>query len=140
MNGTHWSDDDLLEHLYGLKSENEHFKTCSECAARARILEDARARIAEPPDVPHELLEAQRRSIHQRLGSRVYTWHPMRWAMSAAAIGAIALGLTLFQTREPQHPHSGDDQFYAELSSLEQTTAPRAVQAIDALVEDDVQE
>ena len=117
-----------------------HFNTCNVCAARARKLEDARARLAEPPDVPHELLEAQRRSIHQRLGSRVLSWLPVRWAMSAAALGAMALGLTMFRANEPLHSHSVDDQFYSELSSLDQTAAPRAVQAIDALVEDDTQE
>ena len=52
----------------------------------------------------------------------------------------MALGLMLFQAHEPQHPHPGDDQFYSELSSLDQTAAPRAVQAIDALVEDGSQE
>jgi hypothetical protein len=139
MSGKHWTDDELLEHLYGLRSGDEHIETCSECGARARLVAGTRAAITEPPDVPHDLLEAQRRSIHQRLGSPVGVWHPLRWAVPAVAMAALALGLTLFRGNEPLHPR-GDDQFYAELSSLDQNPAPRAVQPIQALVEDDIQE
>ena len=140
MKAPHWPDDQLLEYLYGLRPEDEHFRSCPECAARAEALEQARAQTAEPPDVPYEFLEAQRRRIHQRLGSPVHAWHPLRWAMSAVAIGAVALGFTFFQNQQPVHPRGADDQFYSELSALDQSSTPRAVQAIDALVEDDTQE
>ena len=139
MSGKHWTDDELLERLYGLRSGDEHIESCGECAARARVADDTRATITEPPDIPHDLLEAQRRSIYQRLGSPVRVWHPLRWAVPAAAMAAVALGLTLFRVGEPLNPR-GDDQFYAELSSLDQNPAPRAVQPIEALVEDDTQE
>jgi predicted anti-sigma-YlaC factor YlaD len=139
MSGKHWTDDELLEHMYGLRRGDEHLESCSECAARARMVADTRAAITEPPDVPHDLLEAQRRSIYHRLGTPVRGWHPLRWAVPAAAIATLALGLTLFHGNDPLHPR-GDDQFYAELSSLDQNPAPRAVQPIEALVEDDVQE
>jgi hypothetical protein len=139
MSGKHWTDDELLEHLYGLRSLDKHLESCGECAARVRMVADTRAAITEPPDVPHDLLEAQRRSIYQRLGSPVRAWHPLRWAVPAAAVATLALGLTLVRGNGPLHPR-GDDQFYAEISSLDQNPAPRAVQPIEALVEDDVQE
>jgi predicted anti-sigma-YlaC factor YlaD len=139
MSGKHWADGEFLEHLYGLRSVDEHLESCSECATRARTIAHTRTAITEPPDIPHDLLEAQRRSIYQRLGSPVRAWHPLRWAVPAAAMAALALGLTLFHGNEPLHPR-GDDQFYTELSSLDQNPAPRAVQPIEALVEDDVQE
>jgi predicted anti-sigma-YlaC factor YlaD len=137
MSGTHWPDDELLEHSYGLRAADEHLESCGECAARARTISDKRAAIMEPPEVPDDLLAAQRRSIYQRLGSPVRAWHPLRWAVSAAAVVALALGLTLFHGNEPPHP-GGDDQFYSELSSLDQNPAPRAVQPIEALVQDDI--
>ena len=140
MSASHWSNDELLEHLYGLKSEDEHFRCCGECAARAREIADMRAQSAQAPDVPHEVLEAQRRNIYQRLGSPIRAWHPLRWAMTAAAVAAIILGLTLFHPGETPRTRASDDQFYAELSSLAQTPAPRAVQPIEALVDDDSQE
>jgi hypothetical protein len=139
MSGKHWTDDELLEHLYGLRSGDRHIEACGECSARARVVAEKRVAIAEPPDIPHDLLEAQRRSIYKRLGSSVRVWHPLRWAIPAAAMAALALGLTLYRGNEPQHPR-GDDQFFADLSSLDQNPAPRAVQPIQALVEDDVQE
>src|SRR5258706_11855364 len=78
MSGKHWTDDELLEHLYGLRSGNKHMESCGECTARARMISETRDAVTEPPDVSHELLEAQRRSIYQRLGSPVRVWHPLR--------------------------------------------------------------
>src|SRR5258708_7328424 len=57
----------------------------------------------------------------------------------AAATAALVLGLTMFHRNEPLHPRY-DEQFYAEISSLDQNPAPRAIQPIESLVEDDTQE
>ncbi len=139
MSGKHWSDDELIEHLYGLKSADAHFESCGECGARARTIAERRAAVTRPPEVSHEFLAAQRRKIYERLGSPVRAWHPLRWAVSAAATAALVLGLTMFHRNEPLHPRD-DEQFYAEISSLDQNPAPRAIQPIESLVEDDTQE
>jgi hypothetical protein len=52
---------------------------------------------------------------------------------------AVMFTLALLRVNELSRVR-GDDQFYTELSSLEQNPTPRAVQAIEALVHDDVQE
>jgi predicted anti-sigma-YlaC factor YlaD len=138
MRERHCSSDELIAHLYGLKSADEHLDSCGECSARLRQAELRRTEAAEAPEVPDELLAAQRRSIYQRLGSPVAAWHPLRWAASGMAMFAIVLGLTLSYTRPAAH--SRDDSFFVEISSLDQNPAPRAVQPIQALVEDDVPE
>lgn len=138
MKERHCSSDELLEHLYGLKSADEHLSLCGECSARLRQAQHRRTEAAQAPEVTDELLAAQRRSIYQRLGSPVAVWHPWRWAVSGMAMFAIAMGLTLSYSRPPAHAR--DDSFFAEISSLDQNPAPRAVQPIQALVEDDVQE
>ena len=138
MKERHCSSDELIEHLYGLKSADEHLNSCGECSARLRQVELRRAEAAQSPEVSGELLAAQRRSIYQRLGSPVAAWHPLRWAASGMVMLAIVMGLTLNYTRPPAH--SRDDSFFAEIASLDQNPAPRAVQPIQALVEDDVQE
>jgi hypothetical protein len=80
MRERHCSSDELIAHLYGLKSADEHLNSCGECSARLRQAELRRTEAAEAPEVPDELLAAQRRSIYQRLGSPVAAWHPLRWA------------------------------------------------------------
>jgi hypothetical protein len=138
MNSDHWTDDELLEHLYGVSSPHDgHLSACPECAARADHLARVRAQVTRAPEISEEFLAAQRRGIYQRLGSPL-PWHPMRWALPMAATLAFALGLTLYRANQPLH--SRDDQFYAEISSLDQNPAPRAVQPIEALVQDDIQE
>lgn len=138
MTSEHWTDEQLIEHLYGLRSADEHFAACPLCAARAEQVSRARREATHPPEIPDALLAAQRRSIYNRLGSPLRVWHPMRWAVSLAAMLAVALGLMLYRGNEAAH--SRDDQFYAEISSLDQNPAPRAVQPIEALVAEDIQE
>ena len=138
MRERHCSNDELIEHLYGLKSADEHLNSCGECSARLRQAELRQSETAEAPEVPDELLAAQRRSIYQRLGSPVAAWHPLRWAASGIAMLAVLMGLTLSYTRPTAQ--SRDDRFFAEIASLDQNPAPRAVQPIQALVEDDVPE
>ena len=138
MKERHCSSDELMEHLYGLESADEHLNMCGECCTRLRQAELRRTEAAQAPEVPDELLAAQRRSIYRRLGSPVAAWHPWRWAASAMATFAVAMALTLSYTRS--QAYSRDDSFFAEISSLDQNPAPRAVQPIQALVEDDVPE
>ena len=137
MNSRHWTNDELLDHVYGLKSSDEHLSSCDECATRRDRLERIRGDVTRPPEIPEALLAAQRRSIYQRLGSPIRAWHPMRWAVSIIAMFFAAIALTVYQPRSPLRSY--DDQFYAELSSLAQDPAPRAVQPIEALVADDIE-
>ena len=140
MNASHWTDGELLEYFYGLKAPDQHLASCPQCAARAenaaRIRKDATA----APEISVELLDAQRRAIYRRLGSSPWSWHPMRWAVSMIVTLALVLGLTLFKPARPGLTRSHDDQFYAEISAIAQDPAPRAIQPIEALVADDIQE
>jgi anti-sigma factor RsiW len=142
MNGRHWIDEELLEHVYGLRAQeldsDEHLASCPECAARRSQMARVRAEVTQPPEVSDEFLAAQRRSIYQRLGTPLRSWRPLTWAVPAAVTLAIALGLIVDHGRQPVRSH--DDQFYAEIASFDQNPAPRAVQPIEALVEDEIKE
>ncbi len=137
MTGNHPADDELLDGLYGVRPENEHPRTCPECARRLRDLAAVRAEVVRPPEVTSDFLAAQRRSIYRRMESPLGAWHPLRWAFLLATLLALALGLTLYRA-ERAHP-SRDDQFFSEVSSLDRASAPLAVQPIEALVGDDAQ-
>ena len=134
----HWSNDDVLEHLYGLKAADGHFNSCADCAARVQEAAALRARVTTPPDISHEFLAAQRRRIHERLEFPLRTWHPWRWAVPFVAMLAVALSLTLW--RSPARSHSEDDRFFAEIEAVAQNPTPRAVQPLEALVGDDAPE
>jgi hypothetical protein len=127
----------MIDCLYGLYAGDEHLNSCTECGARFRKLAAVRAEVVRPPEIPFELLAEQRRRIHSRLEKPFFTWHPLRWAGAAAAISALALGLLL---HHPKAPAARDDQFFSEITTLDQNPAPRAVQPIEALVGDEAQE
>jgi len=139
MTSEHWTEERLLDHLYGLIDADEHLAACQECSTRAAALSLRRTLAAAPPEIPDDFLAAQRRRIHERIGSPRRAWHPLRWAVSAMAVLAIVLGLSLYRSNPAVTP-SHDDQFFTEISTMAQTSAPRAVQPIEALVQDDTEE
>ena len=67
MNGGHWSDEDFIDHVYGVGPYDGHLDVCGECRARARLTSARRESVTRPPEVSHEFLAEQRRRIHLRL-------------------------------------------------------------------------
>src|SRR5437763_531519 len=104
MNSRHWTDHELLNYLYGLTSADEHFNSCADCAARAGRLAGLRAESAQSPQISDEvlteILAAQRRSIYQRLGAPIRSWHPLRWTAAGIAMLSVVLGLTMYQSNQ----------------------------------------
>jgi predicted anti-sigma-YlaC factor YlaD len=131
----HWTEIDFEHALYGLKDRDQHVEQCAECRGQLeRLFEQRRAATVEP-DVSREFLEAQRRSIYQRLSEprRHWAW---RWALSAAALLALALGLTLERSRPPVQPTISDEQLFSDLSRIQQSAEPKAIQPLHSLFEE----
>ena len=129
----HWTEDDFKQWLYGLKEEDQHLAECAECRGERERLALERRRILTPPEVSNDFLAAQRRSIHQRLGQPMRNWMPLRWALSAAAVLVVALGVTLSTRRAPA---ISDEQLFSELAAMEQTAEPQAIAPIHQLFEE----
>jgi hypothetical protein len=92
------------------------------------------------PEVSAEFLAAQRRSIYRRLDEPRRTWIPMRWALSLAMLLLmIAGGLTL-ERRHGTAPvisaPISDDQLFSDLSAMEQSNEPKAIQPIHGLFQE----
>jgi predicted anti-sigma-YlaC factor YlaD len=134
----HWTEEQLLEHLYGLRNADEHLTSCPECSSRFAQMSTSRKGATEPPEIPDDFLAAQRRRIHERIGSPLRSWRPLRWAVPLMAVFAIVFGLTIYHSMPT--PQSHDDQFFSEISTMAQTPTPKAVQPIEALVDEDMQE
>jgi predicted anti-sigma-YlaC factor YlaD len=132
MGASHWTEDDLLNRLYGLPNAGEdHLAACPECRARLEELRVRRQAMTQPPDVPHDFLAAQRRAIYSRLE---HSRNPLlKWGPAFAATVVLATGFLAYR-HEPT-PVKSDEAVIAEIYSMEQSAEPAVAQPIQALFE-----
>lgn len=138
-NGGHWSDEDFINHVYGIGPEEGHLAVCGECRARADAIRARRAFVTREPEVPLEFLAEQRRRIHRRLEVE-------RGAMNrfVPALGAVLLLLAglffLYQSPRPQPVpapvSASDSQLFSDIYALEQTSEPHVAKPMRALFEE----
>jgi hypothetical protein len=92
------------------------------------------------PEVSSEFLATQRRGIYQRLGESNHPWISMRWVLSLAMLLLmVAGGLTLerrHNTATANSPGLSDDQLFSELSAMEQSNEPKAIQPMHGLFQE----
>jgi hypothetical protein len=92
------------------------------------------------PEVSAEFLAAQRRSIYQRLGESNHPWISMRWVLSLAMLLLMVAGGLTLQRRHgattPNSPALSDDQLFSELSAMEQSNEPKAIQPMHGLFQE----
>jgi hypothetical protein len=88
------------------------------------------------PDVSAEFLAAQRRSIYRRIDQPRRSVHVMRWALSLAMLLVLFAGGLTFERRHKPAPAISDDQLFSDLSAMEQTNEPRAIQPIHGLFQE----
>jgi hypothetical protein len=91
-------------------------------------------------EVSSEFLAGQRRSIYRRLDQPRRNWAPMGWALSLAMLLLMfAGGLTLerwHKTVPPTSSSMSDDQLFSDLSAMEQSSEPKAIQPIHGLFQE----
>lgn len=135
----HWTDDDLLNALYGIGPEDGHLKECAECRGRWSELHARRSDLTKAPDLSSDFLAAQRRSIYRKLDRA-----PRRMVQIAPAfVALLMLVIGLFLVRpsgSPSTPAStepgiSDAQLYSDISSMMQNPEPEAGKPIHALFE-----
>ena len=133
----HWTDEQLIEHLYGIGPENKHIDECVECRERLAAMVASRHAIesASAPleQVPFELLAAQRRAVYSRL-SRPF--HIRRWAAAAATVVLLASGVLMYeQNQQPAPPPQQvtDAQLADQVSQLAQDSEPAPAAPLEGL-------
>jgi hypothetical protein len=88
------------------------------------------------PEVSSEFLAAQRRSIYRRLDQPHRNWMSLRWALSfALVLMMLAGGLTL-ERRHKSAPALSDEQLFSDLSAMEQSNEPKAIQPMHGLFQE----
>jgi hypothetical protein len=131
----HWTEIDFQNWLYGVKDQDQHVTACADCRAELERLRVERRRLTAQPQVSAYFLAAQRRSIYNRLEEgRAGHWAAWRWVLSTAMLLAIVVGLTIPRWHKTA-PAVSDDQFFRDLSAMEQTAEPKAIQPIHELFE-----
>jgi anti-sigma factor RsiW len=130
----HWTDEQLIEHLYGIGPDGKHIEQCSDCRERLSRMVAARRAIeaeASPLEqVPFELLTRQRRSIYARI-AQIPSWRlgvqVRRWAAAAAMIALLGGGAFLYEQNQRQHALQNkvtDAQLAQEVSQIAGDSEP----------------
>ncbi len=137
----HWTDDQLIAHLYGVGPDDHHLPNCGDCQSRLSGLKKRQQELRSE-DVSPELLASQRRRIYQRLTARVRwsaRWQVRRW-VSAAAVGLALGGSVLFyQERERQQSANSmlsDAQLAQDVSLLSQNSEAPPTEPLHALFDE----
>jgi len=133
----HWSDEDLINRLYGIGRGDSHLEKCEECRARwLRVCERRGVMLEKSPEVPPELLVAQREAVQRRVARGGRGWSlPLTPALAALAV--IVLALVLFRPVPAPAPTlaSNDGDFFTEIYSMVESPEPLAAEPINGLFE-----
>ncbi len=132
----HWNETDFNQLLYGVKDEDSHLRECAACRAELDRLRTVRQRVLAETEVSQEFLDAQRRSIYNRLNHSMRNFAPLRWALSVGMLLVLAAGITIPRYLKSPVTLTTDEQLYSDLTAIEQTDEPKAIQPLHKLFED----
>jgi len=107
MSAGHWTEEELLAHLYGVGPQDGHELKCKQCQSRLSDIEISRVQnellYEQGSEVGAEFFAAQRRSIYARIGEPKTGFAVRRWVPGLAILGTICAGLVLFEPRSVHH-------------------------------------
>jgi hypothetical protein len=137
----HWTDDQLIAHLYGVGPDDQHLPGCQLCQSRLSGLKKRQQELRSE-DVSSELLASQRRRIYARLTAPVHwsaRWQVRRWA-SVAAVAAVLGGSALFYEEHEQQQAAArslsDAQLAQDVSLLSQNSEAEPTGPLEALFDE----
>ena len=137
LEDNHWTDEDLLDRLYGIGRADTHLDECGNCQARWQALMEARRRVIEPPVVDEAFLAAQCREIYRRLdaGDGRARW---RWVPALAMAGVALLAVVVSRPVPAPAPSLAlnEPQFFAEVQDVASSYEPQSVVPILGLFEE----
>src|SRR5512139_285388 len=100
MQNVHWSDEDLINRLYGVGPEDvsslSHLADCQDCSTRLQVLEQRRGlfvHLAQSAQVSESQLRQQREEIWKKLERAQRPWH---WKIAPAGATAFLLLFAVF--------------------------------------------
>ena len=142
MTAKHWTEEELLAHLYGIGPDDDHIRHCADCAFRLESMQARRrayeARYSDGDEVGFEFLAAQRRRIYERISSersergRRFV---RRFAPALAASLVVAGGLMFYeqQRRSETVVKCSDTQLVEDVGQMAMNPEPAPVAPLRAL-------
>ncbi len=146
----HWTDDQLMAHLYGVGPEDGHLPGCGACEARLAAMESHRftlERTFQQAELSPEFLATQRREIYTKLtyaklAQLAHWWSGAalrRWASAAAMLFVLGGGLTVYEEYHRQEllkDQVSDAELAEQVSSMSQVSEPQPTAPLKALFEE----
>ncbi|MBV8070929.1 MAG: hypothetical protein JO270_13550 [Acidobacteriaceae bacterium] len=140
----HWTDDQLIDYLYGVGPQDGHVDACGECRVRLAKIQARRDAVnfGSGDEIGHEFLAEQRRRIYARMAQPVRWWQEMavrRWTSALATGGLLAAGMLYYESvQRPRRPVNEvtDAQLAQEVSSMAQDPEPAPTAPLQALFEE----
>jgi len=138
----HWTEDELIAHLYEMGPEDGHLEACAECAARWRQLLARREELRAPLMLDGARLARQRQAVYEAAQEpRARRWIPYSLAV-AASIAVLAVALSVSRPTAPYSPAAdesqtiSDSELMADVYSLAHSSEPAALEPVRALFEE----
>lgn len=140
----HWTEEQLIAHLYGVGPDDRHPDDCAECQARLSRMRAQRQAIesdSSSTNVSFDLLAEQRRRIYAAIAQPARRWSQTgirRWGSAVAGLVILASGLLIFEnSRKSAVPDSiSDAQLAQEVSRIAEDPEPPATAPLQALFEE----
>ena len=142
----HWTDEQLIEHIYGIAPQPEHLEKCSYCRERVSAMVQSRRLVeTEAPqagDVPFDLLAAQRRSIYARLENtrnRRFGLHVTRWAAAGAMVALLGGATFLYEQQQRTQALQSkvtDAELVQQISQIANDSEPSPTAPLQALFDE----
>jgi len=142
MNGNHWTNDEVVDHLYGVGPEDGHERECAECRARIVAVRARREAVESGDEVTAGLLRNQRLAIAGRIEARrmeLQAW--WRTPVWVAVMAALALVLSAPRPAREATVAGGlnraqDAEMYLEIYQSISSEEPRALAPMHGLFEE----
>jgi len=129
----HWTDEQLIDHLYGVGPTDGHLHQCEQCKSRLSTMENRRQNLSVEETVSDQFLAAQRRSIYARLSEPQRWWQgiPVRhWAAAATMLAVLSGSAAFYENHRREAAEArADAQLAQDVSQMSfeseaQATAP----------------
>jgi hypothetical protein len=138
----HWTDDELIQHLYGVGRGDGHADVCAECRARLSAAQAHRSALEADASAHetagHEFLMAQRRRIYARLNEPARWWTnipTVRWASAAASLLVLAGSMLVYQ-HKVRVEAAADAELARDVSRMASDSEPPSTAPLQALFEE----
>lgn len=133
----HWTDDQLIDHLYGVGPGDGHLTGCADCQARFAAIETRRRELRSDDSVSDGFLAAQRRAIYARLDQPRRWWQALplgRFAAAAALFIVLTGTVTLYQRHQREVAEArADAQLAQDVSQMSFESEPPATAPLKGL-------